>query len=125
MTTAVNPTCPYDGQTCNQVGEHKCSWCYRRRQMSTSARVGTSLDIHLAKQADIVFAFMYSGDYYSGLQVVSLHRTRAGAENAMRKHKEACLSDFIDIYGIDELKSKDCGFGKWETWEVVEMIITD
>lgn len=106
MNKAVKETCSRDGNECQYVGEYKCT-INGRYPLSKKTVRGT------------VFAFMYAGDYEAGLQVVSLHRTRIGAEDAMRRHKEEKLEEFIDLYGVEEINS--CGFGVFETWEVREM----
>lgn len=112
MNKAVIEPCSRDGSEFQYVGEYKCTICGRYPLSKKRVR-GT------------VFAFMYSGDYESGLQVVSLHSTRIGADDAMRRHKQEKLDEFIDLYGVEELKSKDCSFGVFETWEVQEMPVLD
>ena len=62
-----------------------------------------------------VYAFTFSGCIYeSSYTTISLHRTRKGAANAMKKFKEEQKRDFIETYGEEYAKNNNydyaCGY---------------
>ena len=70
---------------------------------------------------NIVFAFLYTDCLYEyDTRIISIHRTRKGAEKAIEKHKgqEKKRWDVLNRYYKSLSK-----FGYMQIWEVVEMEI--
>lgn len=72
-----------------------------------------------------IYSFIYCGDIYdSAHATVSIHKTKAGAFNAMRKHKLESFIHWYDsriIYG----KKYNDSFGKYEDWDIKELELLD
>ena len=78
---------------------------------------------------DNVFEFSYCSDVSMyGMQSISLHRTRKGAENAIEAHKLEAKKEY-DLYSEYRKKrfnrEPTLKFGEFELWEVVEREIKD
>ena len=75
-----------------------------------------------------IYAFEYCPCIHeSSYGVVSLHRTRKGAEIAMEFHRNALKTEY-DVYHkyiIEDLPDYPYSFGKFERWKVVEIEIQD
>lgn len=73
--------------------------------------------------SDKVYAFEYCPCIHeSSLGVISLHRTKKGAEIAMELHKNEKKKEFDALYDNIEPVS---GFGTFEDWRVREIKILE
>jgi len=71
---------------------------------------------------NFIYSFMYNGCVYeSSWTTISLHRTKKGAEKALKEHRQKELDEFnkLDL-GDDKYK-----FGEHEDWCIKKVQIFD
>ena len=67
-----------------------------------------------------VFVALYNPMIYeSSPGIISIHKTRKGAEMAMEFHKEEKRKEWKNLYKTTE-ERKDFPFGKFQSWLVLE-----
>lgn len=75
---------------------------------------------------DKVYAFQYCPCIHeSGYIIMSLHRTREGAEMAMVSHKAKEKQDFYEMYPKPAIIEFGFKFGMYEDWDVKEIEILE
>jgi len=71
-------------------------------------------------QLNTLYAFLYNPMIHESIfGLVSLHRTREGAEKAMEWHRKECREEYAEIHG------DFINFGHFESWKVETITIQD
>ena len=74
----------------------------------------------------LIYEFLYCPCIHeSAYASVSLHRTKEGAEKAMKKHKASELKKFNKLYKNDPELKKLMKFGQHEDWSIGEQELLD
>lgn len=80
----------------------------------------------------IVYAAQYSECVYeSAFATISIHKTRSGAENAIKLHKKTIYDMYKENYAWqkenypDEYNSTEFSIPSWEQWNIRELEILE
>ena len=75
----------------------------------------------LPEENESLFLAMYNPMIYeSSFGIISVHKTRKGAEMAIEFHKNEARKEWEEIYPTKALQ-KESPFGSFEAWEVYEI----
>ena len=69
----------------------------------------------ISNVGDCLYAFLYNGCIYeSSWATISVHFSKEGAEEAMKKHKQKALNKFNERYADENVFGRK--FGEHEDW---------
>ena len=72
-----------------------------------------------------IYAAMYNPMVYeSSFGIISLHKTRKGAETAMKSHKHRKKKEWLKMFP-DKKSREAVPFGEFQEWKVFEVELLD
>ena len=84
----------------------------------------TNKQINRAMQTILYLAMYNPMIYESSFGLISIHKTRKGAEMAMEFHKAEAYKEWEETYTTKE-EQKEFPFGSFESWKVFEHELLD
>lgn len=80
---------------------------------------GINEDLNGIEVGSILYEFLYCPSIHeSAYGTVSLHLTKEGAEDALRRHKEIKKKEFDKMFPPDSEEAEHMNFGEFEEWIV-------